>query len=124
MVKKSLDIVLALLVLVATTGIMVTKHYCGDNLAGIAFFSKPEPCCDMEGCCHFESSFHQLKEDFFTPDNYTKSYLQWQDMFSVDFVAVAIYGPESHAGAIFPVAEPPPLLVNSSCLSFIQSYRC
>jgi len=45
----------------------VSKHYCHDNLVGIAVFSEAQSCCDDGGCCTNENHFYQVKEDFSAP---------------------------------------------------------
>ena len=67
MLKKISHIVLSLLLLSATTGLAVSKHYCGESLISIDFFDEAETCCDDGNCCHNESAFYQVDEDFSAP---------------------------------------------------------
>lgn len=64
MIKRIGHIILAFLVLTATNGIAVSKHYCGNSLQSVSVLSSPESCCDSEeGCCHDETTFYQVDED-------------------------------------------------------------
>jgi hypothetical protein len=56
MVKKSVHIVLALLVLLSSTGFTVNMHFCHDYLIDMAVMAPAESCCDtgesgMQSCC-------------------------------------------------------------------------
>ena len=55
-----------MLFIVSTTGFTISKHYCGGNLVSVALNTNPASCCDMSSCscCHDESEFLQLKNDF------------------------------------------------------------
>ncbi len=50
--------------LVATTGMAVSKHFCNEFLISTSLFADAESCCGEESCCHHETDFFQLKEDF------------------------------------------------------------
>ncbi len=57
--------IMVILLLVATGGLSVTRHYCGLTFASFALFSTPEPCCGHD-CdkCHNESSFNKVTDNF------------------------------------------------------------
>ncbi len=59
--------VLSLLLLIATTGMAVSKHYCGESLISVDFFEEAEPCCESGNCCHNETTFYQVDENFSAP---------------------------------------------------------
>ncbi|MCF8222661.1 MAG: hypothetical protein K9J25_05895 [Bacteroidales bacterium] len=64
MLKKAAHIIITLTLLFATTGVTVSKHYCGNNLRGIAVMKAAASCCDSDSCCHTESDFYQVDDDF------------------------------------------------------------
>ncbi|VAW20791.1 hypothetical protein MNBD_BACTEROID01-1143 [hydrothermal vent metagenome] len=65
MVKKASHIVLATLLIVITTGMTVSKHYCGNDLKSITVSSGQHSCCETpSGCCHDESQIIQIKDYF------------------------------------------------------------
>ncbi|MFP4488184.1 MAG: HYC_CC_PP family protein [Bacteroidales bacterium] len=60
---------ISVLLLIATAGITVSKHYCGDKLEAVALINSPDACCDMESCCHDETQVFMLDNDFtYTPE--------------------------------------------------------
>ena len=69
-VKKVLHIVLSMLLLLATTGVSISKHYCMGRLMEVKLSQdKPAFCClsdesDEAGCCEGESEFINLDEDY------------------------------------------------------------
>jgi len=54
----------------------VSKHFCGDSLISTVLFGEAEPCCDSGSCCHNESSFYQVDEDFSAPQTINTPDLQ------------------------------------------------
>lgn len=66
MLKRISHIVLSLVLLVATTGVAISKHYCSGNLVSVSIFAEADACCDDGNCCQTEASFIQVKEDFST----------------------------------------------------------
>lgn len=64
MIKIYSHIIISLLLLVTTTGMAVSKHFCDELLVSTSFFAETEACCDGDACCHHESEFFQLKDDF------------------------------------------------------------
>lgn len=67
MLKSFSHIVLSFLLLLATTGMALSQHYCGDFLVSTSLFGEADPCCDSGECCHNETTFYQLDEDFSAP---------------------------------------------------------
>ena len=64
MFKKFSHIIFSLLLLVSTMGLVISKHYCGGSFVSISLFTEAESCCEMDGCCHNETDFYQVDEDF------------------------------------------------------------
>lgn len=67
MLKRISHIALSLVLLATTIGMVVSKHYCNENLVSVSFFTEADSCCDMDNCCHTETLVHQLKADFSLP---------------------------------------------------------
>ncbi|MBS0010592.1 MAG: hypothetical protein KFF49_04240 [Bacteroidales bacterium] len=55
---------ISLLLLLATAGISISSHYCGDRLRSVSVMNTPDKCCDDASCCHNETNLYQLDEDF------------------------------------------------------------
>jgi hypothetical protein len=65
MLKKAGNIVLILLMLIATSGVAVTRHYCGPNEMSFSIYSTPKSCCDSH-CdkCHNVFKFTKVNDHF------------------------------------------------------------
>lgn len=64
MLKRIIHIALALLLLVSTSGMTISKHYCGTNLEFVSILTTPESCCDIPGCCHNEEVKVEIEDDY------------------------------------------------------------
>ena len=53
MVRKILHIAMALLLMVSITGFTLHKHYCGDELTGLALYMDANDCSE-NSCAHCE----------------------------------------------------------------------
>lgn len=63
-IKRLTHITLAFLLLFSTTGITVSRHYCGGHLRSVSLVKIPAACCDTEGCCHNDIEQYRLDDDF------------------------------------------------------------
>jgi hypothetical protein len=65
MLKKAADIAIIFLLLVATGGVPVTRHYCGTVEKSFAVYSTPKACCGGH-CdkCHNVFKFSKVKDVF------------------------------------------------------------
>ena len=65
MLKKTGYTLIMLLLLFGTTGVTITRHYCGQNLAHIALYSTPDNCCGAQ-CprCHNEKISFRITDNF------------------------------------------------------------
>ncbi len=66
--KSAFSIFLATLVLVATSGVGITKHICGNRVASVSMTGDAGCTCgameDAASCCHSERQFFQVDDDF------------------------------------------------------------
>lgn len=64
--RKLVNILLVLLLLLSTTGVAISKHYCGEILQSVAVNHSPKSCCDgqdmPEDCCSNELSIDKADE--------------------------------------------------------------
>ena len=62
---------MSFVLLLTTTGITITEHYCGSRLVSVNLFSEPDKCCDNSDCCHNETIIVKLDTDLIniTSDN-------------------------------------------------------
>jgi len=65
MLKKAANIAIILLLLVATGGLPVTRHYCGITEKSFSIYSTPKACCGGQ-CdkCHNVFKFSKVKDVF------------------------------------------------------------
>ncbi|MCF6171338.1 MAG: hypothetical protein L3J66_10210 [Bacteroidales bacterium] len=62
MLKKSLHIAMALLLMVSITGLTIHKHYCGDELTSVSLFEDASDCQESS-CAHCEDVSVSCKID-------------------------------------------------------------
>ncbi len=66
--KKVLHIILSLMLLVSTTGVTLSMHYCGGKYVSTSLFVKADSCCsEVCGCCEDKSVHYEVEEDFTSP---------------------------------------------------------
>jgi len=65
MLKKAGHILIIIVLLFGTTGLTITRHYCGKNLMHTALYSTPDNCCkgDCPGC-HNEKISLRITDQF------------------------------------------------------------
>lgn len=64
MLRNVTNIIMTCLLLISTTGFVISKHYCGNELISIDLKSDADPCCEDGMCCNTETQFIQLDQDF------------------------------------------------------------
>jgi len=70
MIQKVSHIILSFLLLLTTTGLTISSHYCGNRLVGVTINSEAEPCCDMEGrCCQNVTQIVKVNDNYTTTSN-------------------------------------------------------
>lgn len=67
MLKRVAHIFLILLLVFSTTGLTITRHYCGRNLVDTSIYSSPHNCCEGK-CpgCHNERINIRITDKFET----------------------------------------------------------
>jgi hypothetical protein len=65
MLKKTGHILIILLLLFGTTGLTITRHFCGKNLIHTSIYSSPNNCC-KGNCpgCHNEKINFRITDQF------------------------------------------------------------
>ncbi len=125
MLKSFIHIILAIVMLISTMGMTVSKHYCGGNLVSVSLFENADDssCCNMGDCCHEETRTYQVKEDFSIPAILTVPVLAELDILGHDlFTNEALTAPELETETSF-FSEIPPLLPIQKALALKQVYR-
>jgi hypothetical protein len=75
MFKQIFHIAISLMLLLATTGLAISKHYCGGNLSKVALGMEKIHCCDdpenmPDDCCEDEYLTFQLPQEDFQPSQF------------------------------------------------------
>lgn len=122
MLKKISHIIFSLLLLVATMGMTVSRHYCKGDLYSVSVNGSGNAGCDMGNCCHDENQNIRIHDDFSTPTQASIPVLAEFDIlgqtlfFCVDISSI-------HEEDIdFEYVESPPLLPILETLSVKQVY--
>jgi hypothetical protein len=98
MIKKTANIVIVILLLVATAGIPFTRHYCGSSSMSFSIYSTPKACCEGH-CdkCHNVFKFTKVNDDFeVVASNTTQSFAGFvtlQSSLYIDLLATVIISP-------------------------------
>ncbi|WP_423127562.1 HYC_CC_PP family protein [Gaoshiqia sp. Z1-71] len=129
MLRKISHITLMLLLLVLTAGFTVSRHYCGDSLMDVTFFSGSATSCDESGmtcssddCCHDESQVFQLDHQYTSP--IILDHVQYiQFILAELFIPLAFECPLNKEVDLFIVAESPPPGNLKTVLAGLQIYR-
>jgi|SRR6056297_3035961 len=125
MLRLLIHISISLILMISINGFAVSKHYCGTKLVSIEINKETSQCCDMEeNCCHNETDFYQLDNDFFVSTYHLAENLSVQELlFPVifSFFNADIFSSDS---LVLYITESPPPKERQERLSFLQSYLC
>ncbi len=122
MLKKISHIVLTCLLLIATVGMAVSKHYCAGELVGVSFYGQNTHSCNMGDCCQDETQVYQLKQDYSIPAVSTAPVLAELEILGYDlFDGIGLIIPETDTDASF-FDESPPVLPTQKVLALKQVF--
>ncbi|MBI9063910.1 MAG: hypothetical protein JEZ14_18145 [Marinilabiliaceae bacterium] len=121
MFKKVSHILLAILLLLTTMGMTVSKHYCGNNLKSVSLFSEPQSCCDIPtGCCHDESLSIAFQA-YYSVSSFHYNFEQLAVLMPIVLQVMNEGMLESNPATVFYETPPPPPLIQT-VLSNLQTY--
>ena len=63
MLRRFSHIILSVLLLTATMGMAVSKHFCSGTIVSLKLFGESKSCCGDSDCCHNENHFYKLQDD-------------------------------------------------------------
>lgn len=125
MLRKFSNIIIALLLIITTSGFTISMHYCGTKLVSVSVDNKAQSCCNDENghCCHDVTEYFRLKEDFIT------SFVQFnfENIFPVELANIPTLLSEhlckaESTGDLFIIADSSPPLKVHSVLAQLQTY--
>lgn len=123
MFRLLLHIIISLLLLISTSGMVVSKHYCGGAFYDVSVYFSPDDCCgDTCDGCRNENEVLQVDDDFYIVQAIEHSIFVQLDIF-MDNKATYCAVVRSVSTNDFNINEPPPDGVNV-LLSKYQLYLC
>jgi hypothetical protein len=121
MLKRITHIALILLLIVATTGVTISRHYCGNYLIAVSLFKSVKCACGDKDC---HNEIKQIK----VTDNYSASEVLHSsnplsiEIPSVVFAGLGVFHNPAYSSSFFFIKAPP--LQYEKTLSLLQSFRC
>lgn len=122
--RKHIHIFMAFLLLLSTSGVAISKYYCGNILKEVTILSDGTSCCgdqDMPDCpCSSETETYKVDSDFETVQIDSDAF-QPALLFTLNFFLNHFY-PEKEHSSLFPKYKAPPLSEPSSIILKVQSF--
>ncbi len=122
MLRKTSHIILSSLLLFATVGIAISKHYCCGNLISISIFGKADSCCDKDRCCQNESDYFQLDEDCSLVSVLEMPHSSEFELLNLSILVINQTNIDLEGTKEFLIADSPPPLKIQTILSQNQTY--
>ncbi len=125
MFGKILHIILALVLLTATTGFSVSDHDCDMQMVQAVESMDTGSCCvemDMPECCVDSAEYLRFQMDFVCPPVLEREQLPVQDNFLSAVSAFSLHTGEVKTYAVSAVTESPPSAALPARLAMLQTY--
>jgi len=125
MLKKTIHIALALVVLVGAIGFSVSKHYCGSRLVSISIDSEAKSCCGDEGssnCCKNKTTHFHLDEKGVNASSAVVVTPSAIKLLFPTFLVLNVFEPCCSEVNLQFVEDSPPPIPLSTHLAFFQTY--
>lgn len=124
MLRKSVHIILVMLLLVSSTGVTFSMHYCGGELVSTSINKEAKTCCDgTGGCCENKTMHIEIDDDYISSIVVENSIIELDILFPVLFALYSDLIPvEANVPITFNDSSPPPKI--QIRLSFLQTYLC
>jgi hypothetical protein len=125
MYRRITHIIFALFLLISSSGITLSMHYCGGKLISSSITKKTRTCCDGDfGCCEDKTLHFEVGDDFVNPIVVENNKIVELDVL---FPILSVLNFELlPTGAIAKVtfhnSSPPP--ITQTRLSLLQTYIC
>ena len=123
MLKKITHIVFGLLLIVATSGFTISKHYCGNQLFSVSILhAKVCNCGDKCKDCHTDIIQVKVYDDFAAPDVLHPEAPTTSDLFIISNIDFSTFTFPAITTAYYLLKAPPP--GNQNTFALLQSFRC
>ncbi|MGQ1891397.1 HYC_CC_PP family protein [Thermophagus sp. OGC60D27] len=123
MLRAVTNMVITFLLLISTTGLAVSKHYCGQQLKSVELKPVVAACCDEGSCCHTETQFFRVDDDFLMghttgePENF-----HFTDIVLPSPIDVVKPFATLSTDTSINYSDPPPLVTTLRRLALVQTY--
>ena len=128
MFKKANHIILSVLLLIASIGLTISKHYCAGDLISTSLFVEANDCCgDVDSCtnedsCENESTFFHLDDDFSLTTTNEIPVSKEIEVFQPASITLAEDVVSNNESLDFIISNSPPPQKTRTALSKRQSY--
>ena len=120
MLKKIAHIALILLLTVATTGVTISSHYCGNHLVAVSIFKSVKCDCGDKDC-HTDIRQIKVSDNYSAPEAIHSGAPTSFDLPSAVFVEIVTFTHPSLSSAFFFIKAPP--FVAKNPIELLQSFR-
>lgn len=125
MLRKITHIIFALFLLVSTTGVTLSMHYCGGELVSTSINKEAKTCCDgTGGCCENKTVHFEVEDDYVSPVQVINiQTVELDILFPILFVLnFELSIDEEIEQVAFYDSSPPPTI--QTRLALLQTYLC
>ncbi len=125
MLRSITHIALVLLLLVSTSGMSISMHYCCGEYVSTSINKEAKSCCgETGGCCENKSMHFDVEDDYVNPVVILNNEISELDvLFPILFVLSSKIFDEVELNTIFYYDSSPPPSVQTR-LSLLQTYLC
>ncbi|MCH1437577.1 MAG: hypothetical protein L7U70_05785 [Flavobacteriales bacterium] len=124
MFRKIAHIALSVFLMVATTGVTFSMHYCGGKYVSTSINTEAESCCDDGECCENKSLHFEVEDDYVSPVQVKNvETVELDILFPILFALnFELLDEEDKAIEAFSDSSPPPTI--QTRLALLQTYLC
>jgi len=125
MYRRIIHIVLSVFLMVATTGITFSMHYCCGQYVSTSINEEAKMCCDgTGGCCENKTIHIEVEDDYVSPIEIDNLKIVALDvLFPILFVLnFDLLPEENETFEVYTDTSPPPII--QTRLSLLQTYLC
>lgn len=122
MFKAVGHIFLSLLLLISTTGIAVSRHYCGGEIVSTTVLVEASSCCGSDSCCKNEIELIQLDVEYSVSSTVVVPSSVKIDLFGFSLAIFDLNVEEILLEDEFIISDLPPPPKIQALLANIQSY--
>ena len=123
--RKLFHIVLSVFLLVATTGVTFSMHYCGGEYISTSINQEAASCCDgTGGCCENKTVHLEVEDNYVVPFQIDNTQIvELNTLFPILFALhIELFPEVNETFKVFTDTSPPSTI--QTRLSLLQTYLC